>query len=441
MAQIPLHFLSALRRSASSAPVGLVATLKEQGALDGSCPWPCCSTSALCGGSPPWGSAQKPGMFAISGGGGSPPCGASPGAGSPPLGKEADGESPPWGMTLSGGSPPWGTNLDPSQRSPADGGAKPISNAYFAPSHVRWGESSEEQALVVGIGYHPDLPDGRDLQMWTPRADKAITKAFALAHAPIPPLLLTTTGKKPAKTKPDGKPVDLIAQHNLADVWPVEDQRQLNSCTAHAVVGLVEYLVRVQHTDSLDLSRLFLYNTTRRLMGWSGDRGATIRDTIRALAAFGVPPEEFWPYDPGHFDADPKSFVFAYATSYKALTYFRLDGYDAGSHRLAMSAGRATLERLKIMLDAGYPVAFGFPVYTCIRDSRPEIPNPSPLDRLVGGHAVLAVGYDPKRNSVKIRNSWGSSWGDNGYGWLPYEYFENELAVDLWTVFHQSWLA
>ena len=63
-----------------------------------------------------------------------------------------------------------------------------------------------------------------------------------------------------------------------------------------------------------------------------------------------------------------------------------------------------------------------------------------------GGQAVVAVGYDDthlstSRGALLIRSSWGRGWGDEGYGWLPYAYVEEQLAVDFWTVIRADWLA
>jgi C1A family cysteine protease len=231
--------------------------------------------------------------------------------------------------------------------------------------------------------------------------------------------------------------------------WPVEDQGRLGSCTAQAVVGLAEYLIFRGCGERTDLSRLFLYKATRRLLGWAGDTGAYIRTTIRAMAQFGVPEEAYWPYDIARFDEDPDAFLYASADEFQAVRYARFDGYAGGT-------GGDTLRAVRAAVADGWPVAFGFPVYSSFDSADPDVPFPDLRrngDRLVGGHAVLAVGYDderpvvhadpgapPERGALLIRNSWGPLWGDEGYGWLPYRYVEEQLAVDFWTIFNQKWL-
>lgn len=218
---------------------------------------------------------------------------------------------------------------------------------------------------------------------------------------------------------------------------PVEDQGALGSCTAQAVVGIAEYLerrVRGAHTDG---SRLFLYKTSRNLLGWVGDTGMYMRTAMKALALFGTPPERFWPYDIERFDAEPGVFAYAYAQRYRALNYFRLD-----------KTGRSRPQLLSLMRSVmvyGLPVAFGFVVYS-FGDERGAFPMPEPGQRPYGGHAVVAAGYDDNIKigesvgAIKIRNSWGVKWGQKGYGWLPYDYIRGGLSADFWTLYGASYV-
>ncbi len=167
----------------------------------------------------------------------------------------------------------------------------------------------------------------------------------------------------------------------------------------------------------------------------SGDTGAYLRDTIKAAGLFGVPPEDRFPYDVANVDLEPPAFLYAYATNYKALNYVRLDH----------GAAAETLENTRRVLMHGLPVAFGFTVYSNITTAA-DIPLPRGQDKPLGGHAVLAVGYDANHDvdgrkvpSIKIRNSWGPSWGNQGYGWLPFDYITNSMACDFWTCFKFTW--
>jgi len=89
---------------------------------------------------------------------------------------------------------------------------------------------------------------------------------------------------------------------------------------------------------------------------------------------------------------------------------------------------------------------FGFTVYSSLSNDA-DIPYPSVHDKVSGGHAILAVGYDDKHKNknakpgaLLIRNSWGTSWGDGGYGWLPYEYALKGLASDFWACTKLDWV-
>lgn len=276
------------------------------------------------------------------------------------------------------------------------------------------------------MGWRPDLPDFRD---------------YTIEHENVKPLMEKIGISKPVKGIP--ATVDLRE-------WcsPIEDQKNLGSCTANAGVGLVEYFERKSFGKHIDASRLFLYKTTRRLMGLKGDSGADLRSTMGALALFGVPPEKYWPYtdkNPG-FDKEPDTFCYACAENYKSIQYIRLDPPSASK--------KEVLIRIKTNLAAGLPSMFGFTVYNSIEqtmNNAGKIPFPCNGEQIEGGHAIVAVGYD---NSMKIkndncststtgalliRNSWGN-WGDKGYGWLPYEYVLKGLATDWWTLIKNEWV-
>jgi C1A family cysteine protease len=229
---------------------------------------------------------------------------------------------------------------------------------------------------------------------------------------------------------------------------PIEDQRTIGSCTAQAGVAIVEYYQRRAFCKHLDGSRLFVYKATRNLLGMNGDTGAWLRSAMGALCTFGVPPEKYWPYDVTKFDVEPPAFVYALGQAYQAEKFYRLDpgGTDP----------RALLDDIKKHISAGIPSMFGFTVYDSIAQAqgsgKGRIPFPVASDRVSGGHAVAAVGYDdameirhsasatPTRGALIVRNSWGTGWGDGGYGYLPYEYVLKRLAVDWWVLVKAEWL-
>ena len=170
-------------------------------------------------------------------------------------------------------------------------------------------------------------------------------------------------------------------------------------------------------------------------MRFKGDTGAYLRDTIKAMVLFGIPPEEYWPYKIGDFDLEPPAFTYSFAQAYQTVKYYR---HDPPGTKPADA-----LASVKQHLAAELPSMFGFTVYSSfpsVGDGKGEIPLPTEGDKVEGGHAVVAVGYDDnkkigsEKGALLIRNSWGKEWGDEGYGWMPYAYVEMGIAEDFWSL-------
>ena len=285
-----------------------------------------------------------------------------------------------------------------------------------------------------GTGWLPPMPDLRDYTADHPDLAEINTKLGVNFAASLP------------------SQVDLRQ-------WcsPVEDQGQLGSCTAHAAVGVVEYYQCRTKGKFTDGSRLFVYKVTRNLMGVTGDTGAWLRNAMGALALCGVPPEKYWPYTdalvppPGEerfFDSEPPAFVYAVANNFASLKYFCHDPLGQ-NHPLD-----EVLHSVKTYLAKGIPSIFGFFGFSSFNnvDIPGGIPYPAQDEQAVWGHAVAAVGYDDtlkitntktsqvSTGALLIRNSWTSTWGMAGYGWLPYDYVLNRLAIDFWSMISMDFI-
>ena len=207
---------------------------------------------------------------------------------------------------------------------------------------------------------------------------------------------------------------------------PVYDQGQLGSCTGNAIAAAVQFDRRKQKLKpDFVPSRLFIYYNERVIEGTvESDSGAQIRDGIKSIAKQGVPTETDWPYDIARFAKKPTAKAYKDALKDQAVSYSRVS---------------RTLSQMKGCLASGYPFVFGFTVYDSFESDQVAktgvVPMPSHSESVVGGHAVLAVGYDDSQQRFIVRNSWGATWGMKGYFTLPYAYLtERGLSSDFWTI-------
>ena len=246
---------------------------------------------------------------------------------------------------------------------------------------------------IKGYGWKPDLPDHRD-------------HSYA---APVQ--VLTNLPRK----------IDLRPQCPSQ----VYSQGQLGSCTANAIAAAVEFDLLKQKRQDFMPSRLFIYYNERDIEGTvDEDSGAMIRDGVKSVARKGVCPETEWTYDTDRFTEKPPENCYEDALKTRARSYARV---------------ARTLNQFKGCLASGYPFVFGFSVYESFESEEVAQSGiatiPTAQEKLLGGHAVLAVGYDDDQNRFIVRNSWGDSWGMKGYFTMPYSYLLDEnLSDDFWTI-------
>ena len=225
---------------------------------------------------------------------------------------------------------------------------------------------------------------------------------------------------EPAKALPRSKS---LRRH----MPPVYDQGQLGSCTANSIGAILEFNEMKQaESDAATPSRLFIYYNERAMEGTiSQDSGAEIRDGIKSVAQLGAPPETDWPYVITKFARKPPAKAYSDARKHQAIRYARVVQSEMG---------------IQNVLAAGYPISFGFTVYESFESdvgSDGIVPMPQPDESVIGGHAVVAIGYKLIRRQLyfECRNSWGPDWGDDGYFWLPASYVtSHSLARDFWVI-------
>jgi C1A family cysteine protease len=241
-------------------------------------------------------------------------------------------------------------------------------------------------------GWRPDHPDMRDYLM----------------------------AVEPLKTLP--------ASVSLRNKMPaVYDQGQLGSCTANSIGAILEFNeLKQAEADATTPSRLFIYYNERAMEGTvDQDSGAEIRDGIKSVAQLGAPPETDWPYEIDEFAAKPPVAAYEDALNHQAIRYARVVQTEMG---------------IQSVLASGYPIAFGFTVYESFEKGVGAdgiVPMPQPNETVLGGHAVVTVGYKQIKGQLffECRNSWGAGWGDHGYFWMPASYLtSSNLAQDFWVI-------
>jgi C1A family cysteine protease len=220
---------------------------------------------------------------------------------------------------------------------------------------------------------------------------------------------------------------DLPAKKDLRPQCPpVYNQGELGSCTGNGIAGAFQFDEMKQNQPHVFVpSRLFIYYNERVIEGTVGtDSGAQIRDGIKSVVAQGVCDEKLWPYNIAKFTDKPPAPCYQDAKKHKVTSYQRLV---------------QNLMQMKACLASGYPFVFGFTVYESFESDEVaktgQVPMPGPSESVLGGHCVMAVGYDDAQSRFIIRNSWGDTWGMKGYCTMPYSYLsQSDLSSDFWTI-------
>jgi C1A family cysteine protease len=206
---------------------------------------------------------------------------------------------------------------------------------------------------------------------------------------------------------------------------PIYEQGDLGSCTANAIASALDYERGRQAESFMTPSRLFIYYNERVDEGTvSSDSGATIRESAKTVAKKGACPESIWPYDVAKFKKKPSVICYNTAVNFESIIYSRV---------------KRTLADFKSCLSQGFSFVFGFTVYESFENdivtNTGVVPMPKKNEAVLGGHAVQCVGYDDAKKCFICKNSWGISWGDKGYFYMPYSYLlSTKLSSDFWAI-------
>ena len=250
-------------------------------------------------------------------------------------------------------------------------------------------------------GLKPSLPDHRN-------------HTFSLVNediSAIPPMVdLRTTGFMP----------------------PVWDQGALGACTAHGIGAAWAYERAKQKLPFQMPSRLFIYYNERDMEGSvNSDSGAAIADGLKVVNKFGVPEENIFPYVPEQFTVRPPQQAYDLAIKETAVSYASVP---------------VNLTSIKGVLASGFPVVIGLTLYSSFEENSVAatglVPMPQHNEEILGGHCLLVAGFSDKgfpgipnsANHFLVRNSWNTTWGDKGYCYIPYAYFNSQLASDFWCI-------
>lgn len=262
---------------------------------------------------------------------------------------------------------------------------------YTHPAHVQIDGKNRHLA-----GWKHDLPDHRDLLL-------KMSKMPLVEAAKLPPA---------AKVEEYG--------------IKIRDQADIGSCTGHGTTYLANHLSH-KKGKPFTLSPLYLYYFTR--VGYehvapTDDSGAQVRSAVKCLAQYGTPVEDLWPYTEhdSKFVVRPNMGAIKNAHKHMALKYVRV----------------SDLQGIKQALVAGYPVVGGFTCYESL-DSRQTaktgyVARPTNNEAVIGGHCIAFTAYDDIKKQVRFVNSWSEAWGDHGYGYLDYWYFDAYQASDFWII-------
>lgn len=215
---------------------------------------------------------------------------------------------------------------------------------------------------------------------------------------------------------------------------PIKNQGSIGACTSFSTIGVMEFISKKNKISLNPLSERFAYYATRmNIMNNpdTSDTGSSIRDALKSVVKYGTCFNSLFPYN-GDYKIQPSQSIYTQALKNCVISYARYDDIDS----VGMNQLPTTINTLKVSLSAGIPIIAGFTCYSNLYNAVKGVIPPAKGD-IIGGHAIMIVGYDDSKKLFKFKNSWGTSWGVNGYGFLPYSYYLSGDMYDIWSIYSQ----
>jgi C1A family cysteine protease len=213
---------------------------------------------------------------------------------------------------------------------------------------------------------------------------------------------------------------------------PVRSQSYIGSCTAFSATQLFDFVRKKNKLVNWKPSPLFTYYATRKFANLQDqDSGASVREALKSTARDGVTMERYWPYDIGKYRENPPEEAWINAEKHQTLEYFRVDDFDK-----SVFLG---------CLNDGYPFIFGIYLYSSFNSFQTVLSGIVPMpdlqnEKRIGGHCMMAVGWKKieqegvEKEYLIVQNSWGDTWADKGFCYIPMEYVMSNDTFDFWTI-------
>lgn len=196
---------------------------------------------------------------------------------------------------------------------------------------------------------------------------------------------------------------------------PVKDQGKMGACSSFALVGIFEFILKKNHQPDINLSEQFVYYNARKAESASQtDTGSSLSDVLKTMREQGVCLEQLFPYNPDNIAQEPP-----------------VEAYDDAQNRKIVHAKnvKRSLQDIKSAVYEGYPVAITLKIFDSFipRKGFIRIPSEQEIQNEKSGyHTMVVCGYNDEARFFVVRNSWGRRFGEKGYCYIPYGYFENE---------------